>query len=136
MGPIDHIRVRTKLMMFITSLSTIFQLYRGGQFYWWWKPVYPEKTTNLPKVIDKLYHIMKMNKHILFWNNWSVNKRKNWLKAYLIGLSSSVHITTNGVLISIQHYVIKFVNDFWQVGCFLRIHWMPYSDSNQISNLL
>jgi hypothetical protein len=41
----------------LTSLSTIFQVYSGGQFYWWRKAGYTEKTTDLSHLTDKLLYI-------------------------------------------------------------------------------
>ena len=38
------------VLWYVTSLSTIFQLYRGDRFYWWRKPQYTEKTTDLSQV--------------------------------------------------------------------------------------
>jgi hypothetical protein len=53
----------------LTPLSTIFQLHRGGQFYWWMKPYYSQKTTNLQQVTDKLFYLIASCFFKLFLEN-------------------------------------------------------------------
>jgi hypothetical protein len=79
----EQSRIVVGFVLVFNATSTIFQLYRDGQFYWRRKPEYPEKTTDLSQVNDKVYHIMlrrvlvHLDMNVVRTHNFSGDK--HWL---------------------------------------------------------
>jgi len=51
-------------MVFNDTFNNISDISCRGKFYWWRKREYPEKTTDMSQVTDKLHHIMLHRVHL------------------------------------------------------------------------
>jgi hypothetical protein len=68
----------------LMPLSTIFQLYSGSQIYWWRKPEYTEKSTDMSQLTAKLNRIILHRVHLaMSWIQTHKKQDELWANAHL-----------------------------------------------------
>ena len=114
----------------LMPLLSLFQLYRGGQYYWWRKPGYAEKTNNLLQVNDKHYTIKLYRVHLAMIVIWIRNFSgdRNWMDMFMFYLRYLCFFACSGVQHILCFVFVLFLFVLYALCCkflWIVLFWVP-----------